>query len=130
MENNVVAFLESDRRQWLKQHVAKVAGRDRVSASRYLLCETFARLARLRRTGTADAVVRNDFETLREACDDELIRLARASGSVSVELWMPVEEFQIEGSCTPASSWPCSGKICLFAFTLPPAEAEPQRTAL
>jgi hypothetical protein len=130
METKVVAFLESDRRQWLKQHLAKVAGRDTVSASRYLLCETFARLARLRRAGTVDAVVRNDFEILREACDDELIRMARASGSARVELLMPVEELQPEESSTPTPSWPCSGQICRFAFTLQPAEAEPHRTAV
>jgi hypothetical protein len=122
VETSVIDFLEADRQQWLKEHLAQAAGRDTLSASRYLLAQTFARLARLRRAGTVDAVLRHDFETLRLACDDELIRIARAGGSTAVELLMPIEELAPEESSAPAPMWPCSGKVCGFAFTLPPIE--------
>ena len=48
--------------------------------------EAFARLVRLRRPGTVDAVVRQDFQTLRLACDEEMTRMARASGSTKLDM--------------------------------------------
>jgi hypothetical protein len=119
METNVVAFLAADRAQWLKEHMAKLVGRDPKSVSRYLVCETFARSARLRRAGTADDVLRQDFATLRLACDDELVRMACERGAAEVELWMPIEELAPETSTTPATSWPCSGRLACVTFPLP-----------
>jgi hypothetical protein len=129
VETSVIDFLEADRQQWLKEHLAQAAGRDTLSASRYLLAQTFARLARLRRAGTVDAVLRHDFETLRLACDDELTVMARARGSAKLHIWVPREELGPIESSTKAPSWPCSGSAALVLFDLSPVEAAPHAEA-
>jgi hypothetical protein len=123
--SNVVAFLESDRQKWLKHHLAAVAGHDTESASRYLVQEAFIRLARLRRAGTVDVVLREDFQRVRRACDKELISRARANGSTKMGAWVPLEELALEGTNTAAVGWPCSGQIGLVSFTLPHVELKP-----
>jgi hypothetical protein len=123
MENGAVSFLENDRKRWLAKRLAAVVGADTKSASMYLLQEAFARLARLRRAGTDDATLRQDFQALREACDIELIAAARAKGLTGGSVWVPIEECAPLDSNIPAAGWPYSGKLACGSFTLAPTPA-------
>ena len=122
--NNIASFLATDRAKWLKAQLPKLVGQDPQLASRYLVCETFARSERLRRTGIADDVLRDDFAALRLACDDELVRMAHQRRAAFVDLVMPIEELTPATSDAPAINWPCSGKLASVRFPLTNKELE------
>ena len=123
---DTLSFLESDRQRWLAESFAEVAGSDTKSASHYLLSHIFARLERLRRTGTADAILKQDLQAVRVACDRELVTRARAKGLTSAEAWVPIEEIAPIDSNVPAVGWPCTGKLACLAFTLSLAQPTPE----
>ena len=118
MKNSAVSFLENNRKRWLAKRLAAVVGADTKSASLYLLQEAFARLARLRQAGTDDATLRDDFQALRAACDDELIAAARAKCLAGGSVWVPIEEVAPLDSKVPPVGWPCSGRLVSGSFTL------------